>query len=58
MGFKKIISNPENIVAVEWADRIREILPKNSLKINFKFVSKNTRKIIFQSRIKKTKKLF
>jgi len=57
LGFKKIISNPENIVAVEWADRIRKIMPKNSLEINFKFVSKNTRKITFQPGIKKTKKL-
>jgi tRNA threonylcarbamoyladenosine biosynthesis protein TsaE len=45
LGFKKIVSNPENIVAIEWADKIRKILPKNSLKINFKLLNKNTRKI-------------
>jgi len=47
LGFKKIISNPQNIVAVEWADRIRKILPKDTIRINFEFVDQNTRKIIF-----------
>jgi len=45
LGFKKIISNPENIVAVEWGDRIKKILPKKSLIIRFKFINQNTRKI-------------
>lgn len=45
LGFKKIVSNPENIIAIEWAGRIRKILPKDALIIKFKFVSKNKRKI-------------
>ena len=28
LGFKKIISDPQNIVAVEWADKIKKILTK------------------------------
>ena len=45
IGFKEIISNPENIVAIEWPERIEKILPKNTIKIRFKFINKNTRKI-------------
>ena len=45
LGFKEIISNPQNIVAIEWADRIRGILPKNLIWIKFQFLSKNQRKI-------------
>jgi tRNA threonylcarbamoyladenosine biosynthesis protein TsaE len=45
LGFKKIISNPKNIVAIEWSDRIGKILPKNIIMIKFQFVSKTTRKI-------------
>jgi len=46
LGFKKIISNPENIVAIEWADRVRKIMPKNTIWINFNFIiNKNNRKI-------------
>ncbi|PIQ92385.1 MAG: tRNA (adenosine(37)-N6)-threonylcarbamoyltransferase complex ATPase subunit type 1 TsaE [Parcubacteria group bacterium CG11_big_fil_rev_8_21_14_0_20_39_14] len=45
LGFKEIISNPENIVAVEWADRVRKIMPKNTIWAKFEFIDKNTRKI-------------
>ncbi len=47
LGFRNIISNPQNIVAIEWADRIKKILPRNTIKINFEFVNQNTRRIIF-----------
>lgn len=47
LGFKKIISNPKNIVAIEWAEKIFWIIPKNKILINFQFIDKKTRKIIF-----------
>lgn len=45
LGLKKIISDSRNIVAIEWADRIKEILPGNSLTLKFKFIGENKRKI-------------
>jgi len=45
LGFKKIIANPENIIAIEWPERIKEILPKNIIKIKFEFISPVARKI-------------
>ncbi len=48
LGFKEIISNPQNIVAVEWTDRIRKILPKDILMLKFKFINKNTREIVIK----------
>jgi len=47
LGFKKIISNPKNILAIEWAEKIKKILPKNTLWINFKFINKNSRLLTF-----------
>ncbi len=38
LGLKKIISSPQNILAIEWAERIRKILPKDSLTVKFEFV--------------------
>jgi len=35
LGFKKIINNPQNIVLIEWPERIKKILPKNTIWINF-----------------------
>lgn len=29
LGFKKIISEPKNIVAIEWPEKIKKIIPKN-----------------------------
>ncbi len=45
IGFKKIISGPQNIVVVEWADRVKKIMPKNTIWIRFKFINEKTRKI-------------
>jgi tRNA threonylcarbamoyladenosine biosynthesis protein TsaE len=48
LGFREIIANSRNIVAIEWADRIKKILPKNSVLIEFRFLGKNTRMITFK----------
>lgn len=45
LGWEEIISNPENMVLVEWADKIEKILPKNSVKINFKHLKGDKREI-------------
>lgn len=45
LDFKDIISNPQNIVAVEWAEKVKRTMPRGSIKIKFKFIGKNTRQI-------------
>lgn len=45
LGFKKIIADLQNIVAVEWADRVKKILPKKVVWLKFEFIGKNARKI-------------
>lgn len=47
LDFLKIIKNPENLVFIEWGDKIKKILPKNHWKIKFKIAGKNTRILIF-----------
>ncbi|MBU2539700.1 tRNA (adenosine(37)-N6)-threonylcarbamoyltransferase complex ATPase subunit type 1 TsaE [Patescibacteria group bacterium] len=47
LGFEEIISNPENIIALEWADKIRDILPSEAMFIKFKLINKNKRQISF-----------
>ena len=48
LGFKKIISDPRNIVAVEWADKVRKIIPKSTIWLKFEFIDKKTRKIVLK----------
>jgi len=47
LGFEKIISNPKNIVAIEWAEKIEDILPKDAIWIKFSFVDEDSRSIDF-----------
>jgi tRNA threonylcarbamoyladenosine biosynthesis protein TsaE len=47
MDFKEIIANPKNIVLIEWAEKIRKILPKNKIWIKFKILGRKERIIIF-----------
>jgi len=35
LGFKEIVSNPENIVVIEWPERIQKILPQKIILIAF-----------------------
>lgn len=46
IGLKKIISDPKNIVAVEWPERIKKILPRETIYAKFIFLEKNKREII------------
>ena len=48
LGFKRIIANPKNIVAVEWADRIRKIMPLNTIWIEFELIGERKRKIMIR----------
>lgn len=45
LGFKDIINSRDNLVVIEWAEIIKEILPKNTIFLKFEFVSDNQRKI-------------
>lgn len=51
LGFKAIISDPKNIVAIEWADRIKKIIPQNVIWISFEFVDQNKRKIKIKDKV-------
>ncbi len=45
LGFKKIIQNPNNIVIIEWADKVKKLLPPDASRIRFDFINEKKRKI-------------
>ncbi|MBI2053867.1 MAG: tRNA (adenosine(37)-N6)-threonylcarbamoyltransferase complex ATPase subunit type 1 TsaE [Candidatus Staskawiczbacteria bacterium] len=45
LGIKEIFGNPENIVLIEWADRVKNAIPKDAIWIHFDHLEKNTRRI-------------
>ncbi len=49
LGLKDIFSNAGNIIVLEWADRVRKVLPENTIWIKFKFISKEKREITIKN---------
>lgn len=45
LGWREIISNPKNLVLLEWPERIKKILPRQTQWVYFKFIDKNIREI-------------
>jgi tRNA threonylcarbamoyladenosine biosynthesis protein TsaE len=48
LDFKNIISDPKNIVAIEWPQKIKKFLPKSVIFMNFKFIDENKREIVLE----------
>lgn len=46
LDFKEIISNPKNIVLIEWAEKVHSILPRDTIWVRFEIVSEKERKIL------------
>lgn len=47
LGWEEIISQPDNLVIIEWAERIKKIIPGNAQWIKFSWEEKEKRKIVF-----------
>ncbi len=45
LGWEEITAGKKNVVIVEWAERIKNIIPKNAVWIKFEHKSKNEREI-------------
>ena len=45
LDLKLLFQSPENIVLVEWPERVSKILPKNIIRVHIDHIDKNKRKI-------------
>ena len=45
LGWEEIISEPENLVFIEWPENVPGLIPENAKRISFKHVDENTREI-------------
>ncbi len=45
IGLNEIISNPQNLVLIEWAEKAEKYLPKNTVKITIEKMGENEREI-------------
>jgi tRNA threonylcarbamoyladenosine biosynthesis protein TsaE len=47
LGWRETISDPTNLILVEWPENIGAALPPDSVTISFAFIDENTREIVF-----------
>ena len=45
LGVKEAITDPGNIVVIEWSERVRRILPKKYIKVHIDHIDSKTRRI-------------
>lgn len=47
LGFETLLADPENLIVVEWPERIADILPADSIRISLEHLEENKRALIF-----------
>lgn len=45
LGIQELMTDPKNIIFIEWANRVKDILPRNCITIHFEHVNQTTRNI-------------
>ncbi len=48
LDWKKIKNDPQNIIFIEWPERVERVLDVDIKKIYFKFIDENTREISYE----------
>ncbi len=46
---KELMANKNNIIIIEWADKLDSYLPKNRIDVHFKYLDENSREITIDS---------
>ncbi len=47
LGWEEIISNPENLVLIEWPERVSGIIPEDAFRVDLRFIDEETREIAY-----------
>ncbi|MDO8623949.1 MAG: tRNA (adenosine(37)-N6)-threonylcarbamoyltransferase complex ATPase subunit type 1 TsaE [bacterium] len=45
LRFDELLADPKNLILIEWADKVTDLLPKEHLKLHLEFINDNTRAI-------------
>ena len=53
LGLKEILRDPHNIVIIEWAEKVKALLPKDAIWISFRHAGKDKRHIAIKSQYQK-----
>ena len=45
LGWNNVLADPQNLIFIEWPQRVKKILPKGHIQIHFKHIDEKTREI-------------
>ncbi|MDO8620082.1 MAG: tRNA (adenosine(37)-N6)-threonylcarbamoyltransferase complex ATPase subunit type 1 TsaE [bacterium] len=45
LRFEELLADPENLILIEWADKVADLLPKDHTKLHFTFIDDSARQI-------------
>lgn len=45
LGWEELLADKKNIIIIEWAERVRKIIPDNAIWIKFKWLDENKREL-------------
>lgn len=45
LGWGELVKNPENLIVIEWPEKVPNLIPTDAVRISFKHVDENTRAI-------------
>lgn len=49
LGWQEMVSEPENLIFIEWPENVPNLIPQEAKRINFKHVDEQTREISYES---------
>lgn len=50
LGWEEIVADKNNVIIIEWAERIKKIIPTEALWIKFEWMDQNKRRITFSNK--------
>jgi tRNA threonylcarbamoyladenosine biosynthesis protein TsaE len=48
LGWGEMLEGPENLILIEWGERVPSLIPKDSIRITFSYVDEDTRTITYE----------
>ncbi len=48
LGITELLNKPDNVTAIEWPEKMKQLLPKDRIEIDFKVLEENQRKITWK----------
>lgn len=49
LGWEELVADPQNLILIEWCERVPSLIPKDAKRLTFSYVSEDTRTISYDN---------